>query len=424
MKILLATDTYFPYINGGSYFVIHLAHGLRDRGHQVFVVTMAESFQDVVNHVGGITEYRIRSIPLPTYNKFRVSPLVLSRQSIVRAVKAIAPDVVHLQHHFYIGRGVFEVARELGIPAIGTNHSLPDNVVYYFHLPRWGGELVEKFGWKQFRDVYDQLDVVAAPTKTAADITQLHLRVRQVIPVSNGIDLARYRPDHDAEYLRERYRLPARNVILYTGRLDREKRIEVLLEALVEVRKTIDAHLVITGIGGVQRQLREHTRKIGLTEHVTFTGFVSDEDFPAIYCAAHVFAIASVAELQSLVTMEAVASGLPVVAVNAKALPELCHDGENGFIFAEDDVAGCARGLLTILGDDALRQRMSQASLEIISHHSLDKTISTYEGLYRRAIAMHADPSAQGVSSPALYDMTKPNQFAWQTANLANGSHP
>lgn len=397
MKVLIATDTYFPYINGGTYFILHLAEGLKKRGHEPFVITASQHFADEVREEHGIMTYRMRSIRLPAYNNFRVSPPIVSRNAIERAIKEINPDVIHLQHHFLIGKGVFQVAKKLGIPMIGTNHSLPENIIFYFHVPEFLERQLEKIGWKQFRDIYDELDEVTAPTKTAADLTQVHLKKKQVLPVSNGINLDRYQPGYDIDELRTKFGIPEKNVILYTGRVDQEKHIHIIVQALREVRKSIDAHLVITGDGGDRKSLEKLIEQLGLQQNVTFTGFLTDEEFPAIYCTGQVFAIASIAELQSIVTMEALASGLPVVAVNEKALPELVHEGENGFLFELDDVDGCARGITRILENPELQKKMSKKSLEIISRHKLEETIKIYEDLYLKAIKNHV-PSLAGAA--------------------------
>jgi len=398
MKILIVSDTYLPYINGGSYFILHLAHGLRDRGHQVNIMTISEHFSNTVREVDGIMEYRIWSIPLPTYNRFRFSPRPLVQGLVRRIIKGMDPDIIHLQQHFMLGRAAYLASKKYNIPTIGTNHSLPDNVTFYLHLPHKLEELLNEYFWWQLRHTYDHLDVLTTPTKTAADIAQQHL-TKELIPVSNGIDLNRYHLNIDADLLRKRYQLPNESIILYTGRLDKEKHLWVLIRALKKLRTRFKAHLVITGIGGEQKHLKQLTKNLGLAEHITFTGFVSDEDFPAVYSLGDVFAISSPAELQSLVTMEALASGLPVVAVNAKALPELCHDGENGFLFNEDDVSGCETGLYKILSDEVLRKRMSEKSLEIISHHSLNNTITRYEELYEKAVAIHEQARVKGAVS-------------------------
>jgi len=113
---------------------------------------------------------------------------------------------------------------------------------------------------------------------------------------------------------------------------------------------------------------------------------LTDEDVPRLYRFADVFVIAGIAELQSIVTMEAMASGLPIIAADAMALPELVHHGENGFLFPVDDAQALAAAAVTILSDEPLRRQMAKRSLEIIKAHDINKVVEQYEMLYTQMI--------------------------------------
>jgi glycosyltransferase involved in cell wall biosynthesis len=117
-----------------------------------------------------------------------------------------------------------------------------------------------------------------------------------------------------------------------------------------------------------------------------FAGFVPDDKLPDLYQASDVFVIAGVAELQSIVTMEAMASGLPILAVNAMALPELCHDGQNGYLFEMGNENALSEKIIELATDSGLRKEMSEKSMEIIQKHDIRKTIPQFEGLYSQLI--------------------------------------
>ena len=143
-------------------------------------------------------------------------------------------------------------------------------------------------------------------------------------------------------------------------------------------------HFDIVGGGDQRRNLEALTRELGLEQRVTFHGHTSDEDLRALYTRASVFAIASVAELQSIATMEAMASGLPIVAANAVALPHLVHDGENGYLFEPGDIPALAARLTDVLtAAPEARLRMQQASLDGVIVHDINRTLDTFEALYR-----------------------------------------
>jgi len=329
MRILIATDTYYPDVNGAAYFTYRLTTILAKRGHNVFVMCPSRSLRNIVSNDKGVTVYGIRSIHIPVYQNFRISPLFISK-TIRRAIEEISPDIVHIQNHFLIGKRVVSAAKKLGIPVMGTNHFMPENLVHYLHLPEIAERWLRKFAWGQCIRTFEQLDYVTTPTKTAVALLKNAGFSKDVMPISCGIDLERFKPTNDGLYLKQIFAIPINTpVLLYVGRLDKEKRIDLILRALSDILRVTSVHLVLAGIGKEKQKLEELTEKLGIQKAVTFTGFVPDKDLPNIYKIADLFVIAGIAELQSIVTMEAMASGLPVVAVNAMALPELVHDGEN-----------------------------------------------------------------------------------------------
>jgi 1,2-diacylglycerol 3-alpha-glucosyltransferase len=386
MKILIATETYYPDINGAVIFTYRLATILAKRGHNVFVMCPSRSLKNTVANDNGFKVYGIRSIPIPLYPNFRISPLFIS--GVIRgAVEKISPDIVHIQHHFLIGKQAVSAAKKLGIPVIGTNHSMPENLVHHLHLPEFAEEWLRKFYWRQCVRIFEQLDFVTTPTKTAAALLKNAGFGQDVMPISNGVDLERFKPTNDGLYLKQIFAVPIdKPVLLYVGRLDKEKSIDIILRALPDILRVTNVQLVLAGIGKEKQRLEELTEKLGIQKAVTFTGFISDKDLQNIYRIGDLFVIASTAELQSIVTMEAMASGLPVVAVNAKALPELVHDGENGYLFSDGDSQMLAEKVIAILSNQTMREQMSRKSLEIIKDHDINKTVEKYESIYNEIV--------------------------------------
>jgi len=326
--------------------------------------------------------YGIRSVHIPVYQDFRISPLFISG-TIKSAVREVSPDIVHIQNHFLIGKEAASAARELGIPVMGTNHFMPENLVHYLHLPVIVERWVQRFAWRRFVRVFEQLSLVTTPTKTAAALVAKAGLKKEVVPISCGIDLERFKPANEGAYLKRRFGIPSdKPVLLYVGRLDKEKRIDLILRALPDILRFNGVHLILTGIGKERRSLEELTERLGIQKAVTFTGFVPDEDLHNIYQIGDLFVIAGIAELQSIVTMEAMASGLPVVAVNAMALPELVHDGENGYLFSDGNSQMLAEKVIAILSNQALRAQMSRKSLEIIKDHDMNKVVGEFEAIY------------------------------------------
>jgi glycosyltransferase involved in cell wall biosynthesis len=402
MRILLVSETYPPSVNGAAYFTQRLGQALQRRGNEVFVMTPSDSFQDATStDSSGVTVFRLRSIPILIY-PLRITPAFLGGGSVRRMIGVLAPDIVHIQNHLFLGRSAFAAARALGIPVIGTNHFIPETLTVHSPLPALVSPLLTSLLWRHFASLYDRLDLVTAPTRTAAHLSRAAGLRRPVLPISNGIELKRFKPDNDGRYLRDRYRIPDRPALLFVGRLDPEKRVDVMLRALPLILQACDVHLVLAGTGILRAKLERLARSLGVASHVTFTGFVPDEDLPSLYRIASVFVMAGNAELQSIATMEAMASGLPVVAVGAQALPELVHDGENGFLFPDgscDRLAACA---ISIFHDEQLRRRLAERSLQLIQAHDLVQVARQFECLYERVLFWRAGDEEIAVAESSV----------------------
>lgn len=382
LKIVMAADTFSPDVNGAARFAERLSAGLAARGHDVHVVTPS-----VTHAKHGVFTEEIEGQPLTVHRLpgWRYYPhdwlrFVLpwmSKHYARRVLTHVQPDVVHSQSHIVIGRGLTRIAHRRGIPVIATNHVMAENVIDFTTLPPLLDKVAIKLAWDDAKRTFDMSRAVTTPTRRAADFLEQTIDITGVIPISCGIDKRNYTPDFTP---RERRR------VLSVGRLTTEKHIEVTLQAVAKLvfDGGLDLAFDIVGGGDQQRHLEQWVARLGLQDCVVFHGRVSEEHLRATYSKADVFAIASIAELQSIATMEAMASGLPVVAANAVALPHLVQDGENGYLFEPgdvDDLADKLRRVLTAAPEEYLR--MQQASLKGVEIHDIEHTLDTFEKLYR-----------------------------------------
>ena len=401
MKVMIGNDTYPPDVNGAAYFTRHLAEGLAARGHAVHVLCPSRNLRNGVMTRDGVIEHRIRSMPVPFHAGFRFSAPPFLRRHVLEEMRRTRPDVVHAQGHLLIGRTLIRAAKQLGVPVVATNHFMPDNLVFYLHLPEKIEKKVTEWAWRDFSRVFERADVITAPTPFAANLAEEKGVRGPVLSVSCGMDLSRFSPTNDGYAFKRRYGVPERPTITYVGRLDAEKHVDELIRALPLVKRSVDAQLVVVGDGHERANLVSLARGQGVEGHVTFTGFVSDGELPGAYAAADVFCNAGTAELQSIVTMEAMASGKPVVATNARALPLLVHDGENGRLFEPGDVGGLASRLAELLPDEGKRTKMGRESLRIVARHDIGITLTTFEGLYEALSVPGRVPSAVPSGDPA-----------------------
>ncbi|GIG71396.1 glycosyltransferase [Phytomonospora endophytica] len=383
-RVLIATDTFMPDVNGAAYFTFRLATGLAERGNDVHVVCPSDFGPSTVDYRDGITVHRLRSRPIPLHPEMRfTAPLGLT-DTIADLIDRVDPDVVHAQGHFTVGRATIRAARRTGVPVVATNHFMPDNLLHHIPVPARLRDRVAAYGWRDAARVFSRADYVTTPTEIAARLFAAKGYTGHVEAVSCGIDLHRFTPGRVGRHsARERLGLSDRPTIAFVGRLDEEKRLHEAVEAVAALRRSeVDVQLVLAGTGPCRDRLADRAAELGIAADVRFPGFVPDADLPLVYTAADVFVMPGVAELQSIATLEAMASGLPVVAADAVALPHLVRDGDNGFLYRPGDVTELTGHLRALLADDLARRRMGHHSRSIATGHDHQRSLARFEEIY------------------------------------------
>lgn len=382
LTILIAADTYPPHVNGAAQFGYRLAKGMTSRGHNVHVLACRQdkgkSFTEFRDEA---TVHRLRSHGVWTHEYFRICFPWEIKKEISLLFDRVQPDVVHIQSHYMIGEHVLYEAVKRGVRVVATNHFMPENLNPFLPFPQWFKDIVGRISWKDMGKVMGQADVVTTPTPLAAKAMHDHAFLRKVLPLSNGIDSAAYelQPGEVIE--------PHANpTVLFAGRLAEEKHVDVLIDAVAKTPAELNVHLEIVGGGEVRPALEAQVARLGLQDRVKFLGLASDEDLRKAYIQADIFCMPGTAELQSLVTLEAMSASTPVLLANAMALPHLVRDGENGYLFTPGNSSELARRITELVRlPKEERQAMGQASRAMVEPHSIQGTLQTFEDLYRGA---------------------------------------
>ena len=381
MKILFVSDTYYPHINGVYYFVCRVAPLLQKKGHEVAVIAPSVTMFSTKNKIDGIDVYGIPSLPVLFYKNIRLPLPLLLKLRVKHLLKNFKPDIIHIQDHFSITSAVVKANKKSGIPIIGTNHFMPENLTSLIHSEKWKKKL-STIMWRSFSKIYNQLLLVTTPSETAAALIRPKLNV-EVLSISSGIDLAVFNPDGDPNHIREKYAIPDKPVLLFVGRVDPEKHLEEVIHAVAQAVKAIDFCFVIVGKGISKASLENLAKNLGIADSIIFTGFVQEEDLPFFYKLSRCFIIASIAELLSLAALQAMASGLPVIAANACALSELVQEGVNGYLFEPGDIRKIVQSIYNIMEQEELYWSMREKSLEFIRKHDIHKVTDSFELLYK-----------------------------------------
>lgn len=383
MRIMIASSTYFPSMNGQAVFTTNLAEGLVKRGHSVMIVLDSHHVQASEKVINGVMIEELRSISLSAFHADAYfSPF--PRKEVRHLFDNFQPEIVHIQDHYPSCLVVLNVARKRGIKLVGSNHFIPENVAPYIPvLPRIK-PIFDWILWQWMLFAYRKVDVITAQSAAAANIIRKQRIKQPILPISCGIDLQCFYPNPNEDHLRycQRYGLDQdKKLFLFLGRIDGEKRVDLLVRTMKQLNRQ-DIQLAVAGHGAVENSLKHMVDGMGLNDRVKFTGFIPAEDVPGLMNSVDVFVMPSEAELLSISTLEAMACGRPVILANALALPELVKDGVNGYLFKPGDVNALASRINSMADHPERWDEMGIASREIAVQHNLEDVIRKFESLY------------------------------------------
>lgn len=390
---------YPPDVSGAANFAHRLGVGLAERGHDVHVICHSTNRKSSTSVEDGVTVHRVGSYATPFHPTFRVVEPWRAARTSDQLLSEIQPDVVHVQSHFFMGRALINAARRQRIGVVATNHFMPENIFGYVRVPRVLQGAAAWLLWTNVVRHYRKARVVTAPTPRAVQLLRENGFDQHAVPVSCGIDVSRYAGR--AQALRRRNPDPDVRTVLFVGRLDEEKHIDDLLRAMSLLRVQVPTRLEIVGDGSCRAAFEQLAVELGIRDRVRFHGFVSEEELLDTYARADLFCMPSIAELQSLATMEAMSAGTPVVLADAMALPHLVEAGQNGWLYPPRDVHALAGAIDHVLGDRATIDRMGAASSRIVSKHDIRVVLGRFEVLYRYVI----DPQEFAEPEPAYSEL-------------------
>lgn len=413
MKIAIFSDVFYPELSGLSDSIISLSEELAKRGHKIRFYVPRYSQKNYIavgllakelNLHSNINIKRLSSISYKTgtgQGRFVVpSPFTFFD------IKKFDPDVIHTQLFFGAGLEALWSARKLKKPLIGTNHTAIKEFMKYAPFKgKWATDMMLRYvNW-----YYGSCDILTAPSRSVGEEMKSYGFKKELIVVSNPIDTEIFSPaknksrafprglipsDKTAELYgkaRDKNQLKKKfgfgdKVIIHAGRIADERKINVIIEALSIVKKEIpEAELAIAGTGIAKGELESLADNLGIKSSVKFMGFLERSVLAEAYNAADIFAIASTADTQSLVMMQAMASGLPVVGVNARALPEYIND-ENGFVVEPDNPKALAEKIIFLFKNPEIMKKLGVGARKFSINFSRKNIADCWEKIYEKTI--------------------------------------
>lgn len=385
MRILYCTDTYPPQVNGVSVVTAASVAGMQDRGWECAVVNprypkpYGEAFVSDAPGLSAVAIHeKVPSIPFPPYPDIRLAAPIYGR--VRETVRRFQPDVIHCQTEFVIGRLGQRAAAEFGIPLVSSYHTDFSRYTESYGLP-WLRPRVTRY----IARFHARSQRVYTPSESARD--DLHrMGVSRVEVWGRGVDVAQFNPDRRDDAWRRRLGIGDGFVFLHVGRLAAEKNVQLILEAFDRFRAAhpdVDAWLVVAGAGPSLPALRQ-----GAPPRVIFLGNLDRHAvLPSLYASSNVFVFASETETLGLVVLEAMASGLPVIATPAGGVADNLRDGENGLAFPPRDADGMARCMERVALDAPLRGRLGAKALLWARRRSWEAELDRLDASYREIVA-------------------------------------
>jgi 1,2-diacylglycerol 3-alpha-glucosyltransferase len=380
MKIALFSDTYFPIINGISVSVSLLAKELRKKGHTVVIFThnhdQATPEKDVVRFKGF-------KVPKRSLQEFRIGRVT---QAKIKKVMEDHFDIIHCHTELTVGRIGKKVAKVTSTPLVYTYHTMYEDYVHY--ISKYFKKYTRKFVIYYSVRFANQANMLIAPTDKVASKFASYQYKGPLKIIPTGIDLQRFKKEalskEHLDELKKKYDKPFPHGV-FVGRISHEKNLLLLLETLKSfLHHQHGFNLTLIGDGPARKSLETYVKENQLSNHVTFTGMIPQEDIPYYYRLADFFVSLSTTETQGLTYIEALAADLPVLAQEDSHLKEWIIEGQSGFLFK--DVEAFKIMMKKISQDPTLITALKPSQMDILKPLSSETYAASVENVYQELL--------------------------------------
>ena len=380
LRIGLFTDTYAPQVNGVSISLQLVSEGLQRRGHQVTIFAP---------RIPGYTDDQPGVVRLPSLKYLNDPPIYVAVLGTPRSTWSLTRkhfDVLHAHSPLTVGLLAYFTASTKNLPLIYTYHTSITDYTHYLKVI--GGTGVIRHAARWFSTTSTNLgDQIVVPSPKFHRLLLEQKVTKPINTIPNGIDLSQFKAAKNPGSFRSRLGLkPDAPILLSVGRVDPEKRLDFLIDAFAGLSDRIpDAHLVFAGDGSARKKLEAHAANTKVNDRIHFLGMVNRAELPDLLHDATVFLSASTTEVHPISIIEAIASGLPLVAVQDEAFEGMIVENENGHLTSLN-VDVFSDTLVKLLADPEKLARFGKRSTELSEKYSIEGQVRTLEHLYMEAI--------------------------------------
>lgn len=381
MRILMMTNTYSPYTGGVQRSIESFTEHFRQQGHSVLII--APKSKHVIQE-DKANVLRVSSIK--NFNDTNFPVTIPLPGVLVSRLEKFQPEIVHSHFPFIIGSTAVRVAASYEIPLIFTYHTMYERYIHYVNSD---SERVRAFVRSLTAGYANLCDLVIAPSKAVEKVLRKRGVETPIEVIPTGVDTEKF-TQGNGHKIRKKYNIPEGSFVVgHVGRLASEKNLMFLTEAMSYfLKKHKKTFLMIVGDGPQRNEVENYFTEKQLSGQVVFTGVLEGRELVDAYHAIDVFAFSSKTETQGMVLAEAMAAGLPVVALVASGVTDILQDGENGFMVAQEDTELFARKLEDCFKCEEKKwDFMKEKALQTSKHFSIDACAGRVLENYQRVIA-------------------------------------
>ncbi len=367
MRILFVTATYLPTVNGVSYQTSILKKGLENLGHKVFV--LAPSFPGYKD--ADTTVFRYPSIPNPLSKTYPVGfPLISSRN-----LKKINPDIIHVHHPSIIGQFASLLSETLKIPLFFTTHTQYEKYIHQY-FPH-GKNITSSILRSDLKNLSKKCNMIICPSVNIQKKIG-GMGIKNLVVINNSVE-----EEFFHKPVKRKYKVPT---LVYTGRIDKEKNPMFLIDIAKELKKLLPSfRLLILGDGALLDNLSRRVFKEKLEDNVLIAGDVARQILPSIYKTSHLFITPSVTEVMPLSVIEAMAMGLPTIALKMSGLNEIVIDNTTGYLLPKNEKA-IAEKITQLFKNTKTMTKLALGAYNHALNFSINIKSKELEKLYKEAM--------------------------------------
>lgn len=384
LNIALFTETYYPEINGVATSVFMLKNELEKRGHNVYVFTTTTPGAPEFEH----NVFRVPSLPFIFITERRVG--LFYQPKLAHVIKKLNLDIIHTHTEFSLGIFGRIMARELKLPIVHTYHTIYEDYTHYLTRFKALDRRAKAFARTYSKVCCNTVEQVIVPTEKTKELLMRYSVHKDISVVPTGIDLHKFDQNNYSkeavEELKRKYGImPQEKVLLYLGRVSHEKNIEEIVSAMPKYMKMREnIKFVVVGSGPALENLGQMVKQLQIADKFVFTGAQPWDQIGLFYRLGDVFVSASRSETQGLTYIEAMASGLPVVARQDQCLVDILEEGSNGYTFTDQE--GLYYGLDQVLFQDKVTD-YSKNAISKVSKYSTQEFAYQVEKVYQQVMS-------------------------------------